>query len=299
MSGPRFLHFLNARLRSARLDVHGVREGWSAPMALIDATEGFGEDVWVRAMSDHCLTWQVLGADVVSELQAAKGVRARACERRIAFVRKGMPNHFHATGRSLFAHVYLSGDLLERVAEGLDIPPGLDGVLRDDLIFFADPTLRNHLGDYVQRGASPDAPTRLEMEARSLLIAERLITAHHGSIQVPPGPRGGLAPWQLRRTQEAMLARLDGAIGLADLAGIAGLSSTHFSRAFKQSIGLAPFRWLAERRIDQARTLLADARIPLSQVAMSCGFAAQPQFTTAFRKATGVTPGRWRRERAS
>lgn len=109
--------------------------------------------------------------------------------------------------------------------------------------------------------------------------------------------RGGLAPWQLKRTQEAMLANLDADMGLEDLAAIAGCSPTHFSRAFKQSTGIAPFHWLNDQRIERAKELLADSRVSLAEIALAVGFSAQPQFTTAFGRATGTTPGAWRRER--
>lgn len=75
------------------------------------------------------------------------------------------------------------------------------------------------------------------------------------------------------------------------------MSPTHFSRAFKQSMGVPPFAWLLGRRIERAKDLLADPRVPLADVALAVGFAAQPQFTTAFRRVTGTTPGAWRRER--
>ena len=109
--------------------------------------------------------------------------------------------------------------------------------------------------------------------------------------------RGGLAPWQLKRACEAMEAQLSDDIGLDMLAGIAGCSPTHFSRAFKQSMGMPPFQWLLDRRIERAQVLLADKRNPLAEIALAVGFAAQPQFTTAFRRVTGVTPAAWRRER--
>ena len=96
-----------------------------------------------------------------------------------------------------------------------------------------------------------------------------------------------------------MDAHLGKDIGLDMLAGIAGCSPTHFSRAFKQSTGRPPFQWLLERRIERAQGLLADTRIPLAEVALAVGFAAQPQFTTAFRRLTGTPPGAWRRERLS
>jgi AraC-like DNA-binding protein len=139
---------------------------------------------------------------------------------------------------------------------------------------------------------------RLYLDGLVTAIAARLISTHSVGAKRRP-ERGGLAPWQLKRACEALDARIDGSIGLIELADIVGLSPTHFSRAFKQSTGLAPFHWLNERRIDKARDLLLNPRIPLAEVALAVGFSAQPHFTTAFRRATGTTPGAWRRARGN
>lgn len=142
---------------------------------------------------------------------------------------------------------------------------------------------------------------RLMIDALYQDLAIQLLRRHsnvarHPTLRRAPA-RGGLAPWQLTRTLEAMKAHLDEDISLDMLAGIAGCSPTHFSRAFKQSTGKPPFQWLLECRIERAKQLLADARMALAQVALAVGFAAQPQFTTAFKRVTGVTPGVWQRER--
>lgn len=99
--------------------------------------------------------------------------------------------------------------------------------------------------------------------------------------------RGRLAPQKLKRACEAMASQLDADLALNDLAAIAGCSPTHFSRAFKQSTGLAPFHWLTERRIEKAKELLEENRLSLAEIAVAVGFSAQPQFTTAFGRATG------------
>lgn len=149
-----------------------------------------------------------------------------------------------------------------------------------------------------------------EMEARTPLSALRIdvlgrdlaiqLLRHHSNLADKCDAlrtRGGLAPWQLKRACETMASQLDADLGLDDLAAIVGCSPTHFSRAFKQSTGLAPFHWLTERRIEKAKQLLEENRLPLAQIALAVGFSAQPQFTTAFGRATGMTPGAWRRQR--
>ena len=108
--------------------------------------------------------------------------------------------------------------------------------------------------------------------------------------------RGGLTLRQERRAKEFIDANLDGDISVMVLARTCGLSTKHFSRAFRQSTGLAPHQWLLQRRVDKAEQLLRGA-LPLGDVALACGFADQSHFTRVFTRAVGISPGQWRRHR--
>ena len=189
-------------------------------------------------------------------------------------------------------HLYLPADYLAELAEHAGT--GGRTELRDQ-IRLSDRTLQLLMRsmDAALDSAQVD---RLFVEGLAIAVAARLLSAHSTGAPLRQ-ERGGLSPWQLKRACEAMDAHLDEDIGLHMLAGIAGCSPTHFSRAFKQSTGMPPFQWLLERRIERAQALLTVAGMPLAEVALAVGFAAQPQFTTAFRRVTGVTPGVWRRER--
>lgn len=106
---------------------------------------------------------------------------------------------------------------------------------------------------------------------------------------------GGLAPWQLTRAKELMNANLDGSISLADVAAQCRLSTGHFARAFTQSTGMPPHRWLLRRRVERAKHLLCDFRLTLMDVAIQSGFADQSHLTRVFSRLVGETPGVWRR----
>jgi AraC family transcriptional regulator len=108
--------------------------------------------------------------------------------------------------------------------------------------------------------------------------------------------RGGLAPAILRRVCEYMAARLEQDISLSEIAGISGLSSGHFSFAFKQSMGLAPHAWLRRQRIERAQALLRDPGLNLASIGLAVGFANQSSFGFAFKKETGLSPSLWRRQ---
>jgi AraC family transcriptional regulator len=106
------------------------------------------------------------------------------------------------------------------------------------------------------------------------------------------GPR--LAPKQIRAVQAYVEMHLHQQISLADLAGAAGLSSFHFLRSFKGSLGSTPARYVMDRRLERARYLLKISNSTISEVGLSVGFEDVSHFSRAFRRATGVTPSAFR-----
>jgi AraC-like DNA-binding protein len=109
--------------------------------------------------------------------------------------------------------------------------------------------------------------------------------------------RGGLAPWQESRAKEAMDANLNKEIDIAQLAYECGLSTSRFARAFRQSTGCPPHRWLLQRRIERAQDLLLNSDKTLVKIAKACGFSDQSHLTRAFGQIVGTSPGLWRRAR--
>lgn len=211
-------------------------------------------------------------------------------------IRAGQSPRAVISGPFRVLHIYLPTALLDDTAG--DVAAGRTVKLIDPRCSHA-PKLAGIANEILQemRACTPLSALRVDVLGRDLAIQ---LLRHHSNLAGDchtHTTRGGLAPWQVKRTCEAMTTRLDADLGLDDLAAIAGCSATHFSRAFKQSMGLSPFHWLAERRIEKAKELLEKNTHSLAEIALAVGFSAQPQFTTAFGRATGMTPGQWRRER--
>jgi AraC family transcriptional regulator len=110
-----------------------------------------------------------------------------------------------------------------------------------------------------------------------------------------PPVHGGLAPWQERRAKEMLSSNLEGNVPVATLASECGLSLSYFTRAFRQSTGVPPHRWLLHCRVEKAKRLLRNKTMSLADIAMACGFADQSHFTRVFTAAVGHSPGAMRR----
>ncbi|PMX44440.1 helix-turn-helix transcriptional regulator, partial [Pseudomonas sp. MPR-R2A6] len=82
---------------------------------------------------------------------------------------------------------------------------------------------------------------------------------------------------------------------LDGLAGVVRLSTGHFCRAFKVTVGETPHAFLIRRRIRRAQTLMLTTKDSLSHIACTCGLTDQAHLTRLFRRMVGDTPLSWRR----
>lgn len=137
---------------------------------------------------------------------------------------------------------------------------------------------------------------RLYADAAAVLIAVELERLGGAKMQFA---KGGLAPWQLRRVKDYAMSRLDSDMSLAELAGVAGLSQFHFCRAFKQTTGLSPHRWLQMQRIERAKEMLAKADARIIEIGLSVGYANPSHFARIFRRELGLTPREFKKQLSS
>jgi len=141
----------------------------------------------------------------------------------------------------------------------------------------------------------PDGVSRLFIDHVTLALAIHAAQTY-GGMQTNSRPlKGGLAPWQERRSKEMIAGDLAGETPLREIARACGLSVSHFSRAFRRSTGLAPHAWLLQTRVDSAKAMLRKDDASLSAIARTCGFADQSHFARVFTRRVGVSPGVWRK----
>ena len=143
----------------------------------------------------------------------------------------------------------------------------------------------------------------MESERSNTLFAEQILLAlrvhvvntYGAASAARPRTGGGLAAWQERRAKDILESRFAESISIADLARECGLSPSHFTRAFRLSTGMQPYRWLSQTRIAAAKRHLVESDLPLAEIALVCGFGDQSYFTRMFTREVGAPPGVWRR----
>jgi AraC family transcriptional regulator len=176
--------------------------------------------------------------------------------------------------------------------------PLLDETLRFDaidfrprLLFFDDELWRLAIK---LRSETVGGARRQYGEALSILLGHELVRLNQGRAQ-PRAVQGGLSGWQQKRVIDFMEAHLAEEVRLATMAELADLSPYHFARAFKQSFGAPPHRYHLGRRMERAKTLLAEPAQSVTDIARLLGFAETSSFSAAFRRITGTSPREWRR----
>jgi AraC-like DNA-binding protein len=143
----------------------------------------------------------------------------------------------------------------------------------------------------------PQQANKLFVDHVVLALHAHLAQTYGGMPMACRPIRGGLAPWQERTAKALLNAHVDGEVSLTELARKCGLSRSHFARAFKQTTGQTPHRWLLVQRVEQAKGLLLGSNMSLAKIALTCGFADQSHFTRVFNGTLGASPGEWRRTR--
>jgi AraC family transcriptional regulator len=183
------------------------------------------------------------------------------------------------------------------VAEGEDSAPYLNRSLRS----VASASMR--VGHLVRQAMSYFETDR-KAAWRCLSDASTLLGAAEQDLdgKAPSGEKlqpSGLATWQAGQALAYIEANLAAKIEIGDLANLVALSRSHFSRAFKLTVGLSPMKYIIVRRVERAKALISSTAEPLAEVALACGFADQAHLNRRFGDVVGSSPGRWRRSNAT
>jgi len=109
---------------------------------------------------------------------------------------------------------------------------------------------------------------------------------------------GGLPAWQVRRVTDYIDDNLGATLRTASLAATLGLSVSHFTRAFKHSVGVPPRVYVIRRRLAAACEAMVSSNTPLTTIAHAHGFCDQSHFTRTFHETIGLSPHVWRCQHA-
>jgi AraC-like DNA-binding protein len=160
-----------------------------------------------------------------------------------------------------------------------------------------DQAVRQALLAIKQEIEAPGLNRRLYVDTLLMLLLTRLMwrASNFAAARRPAYAKGGLPNWRLKRALELLEADTRKMPSLAEIAETIRLHPASFCRAFKQSTGVPPHRYLLAHRINRAKEMMKDQNRTLTVIALDCGFGSSSQFSVAFKRITRVSPLAYRR----
>jgi AraC family transcriptional regulator len=261
-----------------------------APVSLHRFT-GTGPSMSQPALREHVVAIHLGGDKRVTRWQAGRRLVADAKLGSVTLMPALQANRWLTEGPVDFAHIVVPSAFLAQLAmEEFSRDPR--GAVLVERVGAEDPALSGLLSFLLRDLEAGVQPSRLYGDSFRTMFGMALLRGHTPLGQPQTAAchkRGGLAGWQLRR----VLDRMETAIGqdtpLSELTGLTGLSRSQFFRAFRQSTGTTPHRYLTGLRMERAKALLRSGQEPTAVFSV-LGYIDVGQFAAAFRRHTGLRP---------
>lgn len=236
-------------------------------------------------------------ATVRRDIEGERAEHATLAPRHFGSVPAGRSATFRLDGSPDIQHVYLRQRMLDEVARdvfGVD-PSAVEIVPR---LGFADPLLEQLVVALLQVARQDAAVPTDGLYADHLLrmIAVQVMRTQSNVVR-PAGPDAATDATadRLHAVRRHIERSLDEPLSLAAIAEAVGIRPHVLAPAFRERFGVPLHQFVIARRVERAKTLLRDSDLPISAVAIECGFASQSHLTTAFRRSVGTTPAAYRR----
>jgi AraC family transcriptional regulator len=244
----------------------------------------------------HGIGYRVCGARTIRIDKPGSFARGTGRTGMTAIVPAREESAWLSEGPHEMVHFYLSSGLVSELAAEIY---GVDGnhVEIQEAAFHFDESIARYAMIFRDRLRDPEPVTELELNAIAHLLGAHLLRRYSNLAYRPPSRIDRkLSPAELRAVTDYIVAHLDSALRLSELAAVVGMNQYSFARAFQATTGGTPHRYLTQLRIARAQDLLAGSNLALSAIAVMVGFSSQSHMTLAFQRNLSITPGRYRSE---
>jgi AraC family transcriptional regulator len=274
----------------------GVSAEWDPfSVHVIDQTQLYAHVV----LSEYVIGMHMGGRHLIRRIIGSKVAEDWSGPGTINITPPNVDEVWEATASSRAVVIVVRPEFLSRaIEEHWDVDAKRGRIIEQFML--RDPVIEAIAQNLAREAADRFPAGRLYAESACEFLAHHLIH-HYSSLSVkPPRPIGGLSARQLKLVLEYIEDTLGQSIELRRLAALAGVSARHFERAFRQSMGMAPYAYVLRRRFDAARDMLITrADLPIEHIALRLGFCSSSYFSSAFRQRIGCSPTEFRRRYSS
>lgn len=253
-----------------------------------------GLDVEIPAMDTFMIVQYRRGQTPMDRKFDGRWTKTNCAPGDFSLLTRSAESHWHWTENVEVSHVYLSDELMSRVAIDI-LDRDVSEVRLHDVLRENDPVVSRICDEITQEAVHQNLGGPIYVEALGVQLAVHLLRHYASFAFSDPAESGGLTPLQVRRLEEFIDEHLHEQIRLEDLAELVGLGVWTFNRRFRQTLDRSAYAHVIERRMQRARHLLCHGTLALKEVAASCGFSDQAHLTRMFRTRLGVTPAQFRK----
>jgi AraC family transcriptional regulator len=159
-----------------------------------------------------------------------------------------------------------------------------------------DPVIQGVATRLALEAQSGSPPERLYAESACEFLAHHMIHSYSTLSAPPPRASGGLPARRLKLILDYIEENLAQPIALRQLGELAGISTRHFERAFRQAIGVPPHAYVLRKRVARAQNLLlSEPGLTIDEIAVRAGFSSSSHLSSTFHRQTGYSPTGFRR----
>lgn len=143
---------------------------------------------------------------------------------------------------------------------------------------------------------APGLSDRLFVDSLATALSIHILRNYASRPQPLREYAGGLSQRKLTQAIDYINTYLGEDLSLEQIASTLSMSQYYFARLFKQSMGIAPYQYVIQQRVERAKQLLRQQDLSIAEIALRCGFASQGHLNLHFKRSVGVTPKEFRKK---
>jgi AraC family transcriptional regulator len=177
--------------------------------------------------------------------------------------------------------------LVQKISEDFDVSHGPVRILNR---FQVRDLELERLGWAMKHEMEMGSPSgRPYLDGLTLAVVSRLLARHSSVAKKVEQVRGGLVGRRLKQVLSFIEDQLEQDLSLERIAEVAEISASHLNALFRQSVGVSVHQYLIQRRLEQAKALLKQDGLSITEIALATGFAHPSHLARHMRRTTGMS----------